>query len=55
MSNLDQATAADARQKLAGSVGTFLNACTGSRCVPFDNRARLQNLEADGGLKALPP
>jgi hypothetical protein len=33
----------------------LLNACTNSACLPFDNRARLRNLAADGSLKPLPP
>ncbi len=33
----------------------FLNACTGSACEPFDNKARLTKLTADGGLPKLPP
>ena len=32
----------------------FLNACTNSMCVPFDNATRLKNLSADGGRKPLP-
>ena len=31
----------------------FMNGCTDSRCVPFDNR-RLRNLTPDGMLKPLP-
>jgi hypothetical protein len=31
----------------------YFNACTDSRCIPFDNR-RLHNLTADGMLKPLP-
>ena len=33
----------------------LLNACTNSACIPFDNRARLRNLAADGSPKPLPP
>ena len=33
----------------------FLNACTRSRCVPFDDHARLTNLTASGELPPLPP
>jgi len=41
--------------RCAPEAGTdFLNACTDSNCVPFDNAVRLKNLSADGGLKALP-
>ncbi|MEO5770105.1 MAG: hypothetical protein ABIS92_17250 [Polyangia bacterium] len=32
----------------------LLNVCTDATCVPFDNRVRLTNLDADGGLKPLP-
>jgi hypothetical protein len=32
----------------------FFNACTDGHCVPFDNRARLTNLAADGSLRPLP-
>jgi hypothetical protein len=32
-----------------------LNACTNAHCRPFDNRARLTKLTADGGLPPLPP
>ena len=38
-----------------GAPPTLLEACTSARCVPFDNKARLANLQADGGLKPLPP
>jgi hypothetical protein len=30
------------------------NACTNAACIPFDNKARLRNLAADGTLKPLP-
>jgi hypothetical protein len=33
----------------------FVNGCTDAACKPFDNRARLKNLPADGGLTPLPP
>jgi hypothetical protein len=33
----------------------FLNACTSSQCVPFDDRARLAHLKSDGSLPSLPP
>jgi hypothetical protein len=32
----------------------FLNQCTTAACAPFDNRARLTRLLADGGLPPLP-
>lgn len=32
----------------------LLNQCTSRGCVPFDNRARLPLLYADGGVPALP-
>lgn len=32
----------------------FLNRCTTAACAPFDNRARLTRLLADGGLPPLP-
>jgi hypothetical protein len=33
----------------------FLNACTSSACVPFDDHARLTKLTAGGTLPPLPP
>jgi hypothetical protein len=32
----------------------FENACTDAECAPFDNKARLTKLTADGKLPALP-
>jgi hypothetical protein len=32
----------------------FLNACTESTCVPFDDTVRVKNLPADGGLPEVP-
>jgi len=32
----------------------FVNGCTDAQCKPFDNRARLKKLPADGGLTPLP-
>ncbi|MEP6652013.1 MAG: hypothetical protein ABJA82_01560 [Myxococcales bacterium] len=37
-----------------GELRELLNACTDATCVPFDNRVRLMNLDADGGLRPLP-
>ncbi len=31
----------------------LLNSCTSAQCVPFDDRKRIPNLPADGGLPAV--
>lgn len=32
----------------------LLNACTDSKCIPFDDKARVPNLPADGKLPPVP-
>jgi hypothetical protein len=32
----------------------FLNACTGSQCVPFDDKARVPQFNPDGSLPTVP-
>jgi hypothetical protein len=37
-----------------GGAAVFLNACTDTSCIRFDNASRLKNLDSDGNLKPLP-
>jgi hypothetical protein len=38
----------------AAATPSFLDACTNAKCITFDNKARLLNMDPDGGLRQLP-